>query len=77
MNHMPIDRFDQTAPLRIAMVVPPWYELPPSGYGGVEQVCAALVDALAARGHALGVAVAHVADRAGAVARRFAGVDGC
>lgn len=51
MNHMPIDRFDQTVPLRIAMVVPPWYELPPSGYGGVEQVCAALVDALAARGH--------------------------
>ncbi|MFK3983191.1 glycosyltransferase family 4 protein [Micromonospora sp. NPDC050397] len=48
---MPIDRLDQTAPLRIAMVVPPWYELPPAGYGGVEQVCAALVDALGARGH--------------------------
>jgi glycosyltransferase involved in cell wall biosynthesis len=38
-------------PLRIAMVVPPWYELPPSGYGGLERVCAALVDALAERGH--------------------------
>ncbi|HEX7744320.1 MAG TPA: glycosyltransferase family 4 protein [Micromonosporaceae bacterium] len=33
------------------MVVPPWYELPPPGYGGLEQVCAALIDALAARGH--------------------------
>jgi glycosyltransferase involved in cell wall biosynthesis len=33
------------------MVVPPWYELPPPGYGGLEQVCAALVDALVARGH--------------------------
>ncbi|HEY0700577.1 MAG TPA: glycosyltransferase family 4 protein, partial [Micromonospora sp.] len=33
------------------MVVPPWYELPPAGYGGVEQVCAALVDALVVRGH--------------------------
>lgn len=38
-------------PLRIAMVVPPWYELPPPGYGGLEQVCAALVDGLVARGH--------------------------
>ncbi|MFB9235374.1 glycosyltransferase family 4 protein [Plantactinospora siamensis] len=33
------------------MVVPPWYELPPPGYGGLEQVCAALIDALAERGH--------------------------
>ncbi|MFC4106982.1 glycosyltransferase family 4 protein [Micromonospora zhanjiangensis] len=33
------------------MVVPPWYELPPPGYGGVEQVCAALVDGLVARGN--------------------------
>ena len=39
------------SPLRIAMVVPPWYELPPHGYGGVEAMCAALVDALADRGH--------------------------
>ncbi|MFV2018599.1 glycosyltransferase family 4 protein [Micromonospora sp. LOL_023] len=33
------------------MIVPPYYELPPSGYGGVEQVCAELVDALVARGN--------------------------
>lgn len=33
------------------MVVPPWYELPPPGYGGLEQVCAALVDGLVDRGH--------------------------
>jgi glycosyltransferase involved in cell wall biosynthesis len=33
------------------MVVPPWYELPPRGYGGIELICAALVDALCARGH--------------------------
>ncbi|NJC73634.1 glycosyltransferase family 4 protein [Planosporangium thailandense] len=33
------------------MVVPPWYELPPSGYGGIELICSALVDALCARGH--------------------------
>nr|MDT0659252.1 glycosyltransferase family 4 protein [Micromonospora sp. DSM 115978] len=28
------------------MIVPPWYEVPPPGYGGLEQVCAALVDGL-------------------------------
>jgi glycosyltransferase involved in cell wall biosynthesis len=33
------------------MVATPWYPVPPSGYGGVELVCAALVDALIARGH--------------------------
>jgi Glycosyl transferases group 1/Glycosyltransferase Family 4 len=42
---------DRSRPLRIAMLVPPWYEVPPSGYGGVEQVCAALIDGLVARGH--------------------------
>ncbi|HYN93898.1 MAG TPA: glycosyltransferase family 4 protein [Pilimelia sp.] len=38
-------------PLKIAMVVPPWCEIPPPGYGGLEQVCAVLVDGLVARGH--------------------------
>lgn len=38
-------------PLRIAMIVPPWFELPPTGYGGIEAVCTYLVDALVARGH--------------------------
>src|SRR5215213_1905672 len=37
--------------LRIAMVVPPWYEVPPNGYGGLEAICATLVDALIDRGH--------------------------
>ncbi|MFD1858874.1 glycosyltransferase family 4 protein [Aeromicrobium camelliae] len=39
------------APLRIGMVTPPWYALPPQGYGGTEAVVAALVDQLVARGH--------------------------
>jgi glycosyltransferase involved in cell wall biosynthesis len=39
--------------LRIAMVMPPWYEVPPAGYGGLERVCASLIDALVARGHAV------------------------
>ena len=38
-------------PLRIAMLAPPWYALPPHGYGGLEEVCAALIDALVARGN--------------------------
>ncbi|GAB3157203.1 glycosyltransferase family 4 protein [Micromonospora sonneratiae] len=51
MNQIPLDRSRQSGPLRIAMVVPPWYEVPPPGYGGLEQVCAALVDGLVALGH--------------------------
>lgn len=38
-------------PLRVAMVAPPWFELPPRGYGGIEAMCADLTDALVARGH--------------------------
>lgn len=38
-------------PLRIAMVAPPWFELPPTGYGGIEQLVADLVDSLIARGN--------------------------
>ncbi|WP_432519477.1 glycosyltransferase family 4 protein [Kineococcus sp. SYSU DK006] len=37
--------------LRIAVVAPPWFALPPRGYGGIESVVADLVDSLAARGH--------------------------
>jgi glycosyltransferase involved in cell wall biosynthesis len=33
------------------MVVPPWYEMPPRGYGGLETIVSALVDALVERGH--------------------------
>ena len=37
--------------LRIAVVAPPWFELPPRGYGGIESVVADLVDSLTDRGH--------------------------
>ncbi|MDI3329131.1 MAG: glycosyltransferase family 4 protein [Micrococcus sp.] len=37
--------------LRIAMVAPPFFELPPTGYGGIETVVADLIDALVDRGH--------------------------
>ena len=37
--------------LRIVLVAPPYFDVPPSGYGGVEAVVADLADALIARGH--------------------------
>ncbi|GAA0377161.1 glycosyltransferase family 4 protein [Microbispora corallina] len=37
--------------LHVAMVAPPWYEVPPKGYGGIESMLADLVRGLAARGH--------------------------
>jgi glycosyltransferase involved in cell wall biosynthesis len=33
------------------MIMPPWYEVPPAGYGGLERVCASLIDGLIDRGH--------------------------
>ena len=39
------------AGLRIAMVAPPYFTVPPAGYGGVEAIVADLVDALVDRGH--------------------------
>jgi glycosyltransferase involved in cell wall biosynthesis len=37
--------------MRIAVVAPPWYEIPPRGYGGIERVCYDLVEGLVDRGH--------------------------
>ena len=33
------------------MVAPPWFDVPPDGYGGTEQLVATLVDGLTERGH--------------------------
>lgn len=38
-------------PLRIGIIAPPWFEIPPAGYGGTEAVVAAIVNGLADRGH--------------------------
>lgn len=40
-----------TPRLRVALVAPPWYEVPPVGYGGIEAVIADLSSALLRRGH--------------------------
>lgn len=38
-------------PLRVAMVAPPWYPVPPRGYGGIERVVHLLATGLSRRGH--------------------------
>jgi glycosyltransferase involved in cell wall biosynthesis len=37
--------------MRIAMVAPPWYPVPPADYGGIELVCDLLARGLKERGH--------------------------
>jgi glycosyltransferase involved in cell wall biosynthesis len=39
------------APLRVAMLAPPWISVPPPGYGGVECVVSVLTEALVGRGN--------------------------
>jgi glycosyltransferase involved in cell wall biosynthesis len=38
-------------PLRIALIAPPWFPVPPPGYGGIEAVVALLADGLVEAGH--------------------------
>ncbi|SEG87888.1 Glycosyltransferase involved in cell wall bisynthesis [Nonomuraea solani] len=38
-------------PLHIAMIAPPWLDVPPRGYGGIEEMVACLVSGLAELGH--------------------------
>jgi glycosyltransferase involved in cell wall biosynthesis len=40
-----------TPSLRIGIVAPPWYAIPPHGYGGIERVCYYLARGLAENGH--------------------------
>jgi glycosyltransferase involved in cell wall biosynthesis len=41
----------EASSLRIAVVTPPWYALPPEGYGGIESMCHLLIEGLFSRGH--------------------------
>ena len=38
-------------PLRIGLIAPPWFSVPPAAYGGIELVVAILADGLVAAGH--------------------------
>ena len=42
---------DAADPLRIVLVCAAYFDIPPTGYGGVEVVVADLADALVKRGH--------------------------
>ena len=42
---------DMADRLKLAIVAPPWYDVPPQGYGGIERVCYYLAKGLAERGH--------------------------
>ena len=42
---------DGAAPLKIAMVAPPYFDVPPQAYGGIEAVLADLSNALVDLGH--------------------------
>ncbi|GAC1579949.1 MAG: glycosyltransferase family 4 protein [Candidatus Dormibacteria bacterium] len=44
-------RRDGQRPFTVALVAPPWYPLPPVGYGGIELVVSLLAGGLRARGH--------------------------
>lgn len=45
------DRRPREDRLRIGVIAPPWFEVPPRGYGGIERVCYWLVEGLVERGH--------------------------
>ncbi|NYH55067.1 MULTISPECIES: glycosyltransferase family 4 protein [Nocardiopsis] len=38
-------------PVRLILLAPPWYEVPPAGYGGIEEMLAELCDQLIGFGH--------------------------
>ena len=37
--------------MKIAMVLPPWFKVPPEGYGGIEIIVSLLADGLVGKGH--------------------------
>lgn len=39
------------APLHVALLAPPWYQVPPAAYGGIESVVADLANQLVGQGH--------------------------
>jgi glycosyltransferase involved in cell wall biosynthesis len=46
----------------VALVAPPWYPVPPHGYGGIETVVALLTEELRARGHRVTLLAAEGSD---------------
>jgi hypothetical protein len=48
---MPARAADCMSGFRIAMLAPPWIQVPPLGYGGIEEVVDLLCSALLRRGN--------------------------
>src|SRR2546423_1221706 len=46
-----LNRLLKEPAMRIAQIAPPWFPVPPDGYGGTERVVALLADGLTSRGH--------------------------
>ncbi len=65
-------RTDQAPPLRIAVVAPPWYPLPPDGYGGIEAMVYWLVEGLVGRGHDVTLIGAGASGTSGAFRQTYA-----
>jgi glycosyltransferase involved in cell wall biosynthesis len=57
--------------LRIALVAPPYFDVPPAAYGGIEAVVADLADALVADGHAVTLVGAGVPGTSAAFVRTW------
>ena len=51
LDRRPPQNPDPQGALRIAIVAPPWFELPPRAYGGIESVVSDLVNQLTLLGH--------------------------
>lgn len=55
--------------MRICIVAPPWFAVPPEGYGGIEAVVALLADGLVAAGHDVTLVAAGASQTAGHLLR--------
>ena len=61
---------DGGRPLRIGLIAPPFYEIPPRGYGGTEAICHSLAVGLVALGHDVTLIAAGADHTAAASSRR-------
>jgi glycosyltransferase involved in cell wall biosynthesis len=57
--------------LRIAQIAPPWFAVPPNGYGGAEWVVSILAEGLVARGHDVTLFAAGGSKTAGRLVETF------
>ena len=46
-----VSRSSEGWPLRVAVIAPPYFSIPPTGYGGTERVVSVLTEGLVAAGH--------------------------